>query len=360
MTGAVMAEDASWSARLFSWCGIALIAAAVLMVVATVLHPSRETATTIVASEPRLVAAHVAYTFAWLLILLGLPGFYAAQRGGMGRLGLVGFLTAFSGTLPHCGDGELRISRPGFGQAVSGGARFDQPIRAGGAHQWVGSDLVHDRLCAVRRRHDQDFDNASLVRCPSSGGRSRSFTWFRYSTACHDCRLADRDSRQRVSRRRARLGGLSAPAHTDRFGRGCFRAENGSMSTGSAERPVTKPRGTAHRVRVIIFRIAATLAGLFFVVAVVLMASAPWVLAAARSRRPYRTESLVPHCCRQCGRDHRGCPARPRTTAAPDTVGRRPGRCGDCGRRDHPSLPALVRRHPRNWGGAADRLPVLA
>lgn len=34
-----------------------------------------------------------------LLVLLGLPGLYAAaQRGGMGRLGLVGFLTAFSGT----------------------------------------------------------------------------------------------------------------------------------------------------------------------------------------------------------------------------------------------------------------------
>ena len=50
------------------------------------------------------------------------------------------------------------------------------------------------------------------------------------------------------------------------------------MSTGSAERPVAKPRGTAHRVRVIIFRVVAALAGLFFVVAVVLMASAPWVL----------------------------------------------------------------------------------
>jgi hypothetical protein len=50
------------------------------------------------------------------------------------------------------------------------------------------------------------------------------------------------------------------------------------MSAGSAERPVAKPRGTAHRVRVIIFRIVATLAGLFFIVAVVLMASAPWVL----------------------------------------------------------------------------------
>ena len=98
MTGAVMAENASWWTRLFSWCGVALIAAAVLMVVATLLHPSRETAATIVASEPRLVAAHVLYTIAWLLVLLGLPGLYAAQRGGMGRLGLAGFLTAFTGT----------------------------------------------------------------------------------------------------------------------------------------------------------------------------------------------------------------------------------------------------------------------
>lgn len=38
------------------------------------------------------------YTLAWLLALLGLPGLYAAQRGGMGRLGLAGFLTAFTGT----------------------------------------------------------------------------------------------------------------------------------------------------------------------------------------------------------------------------------------------------------------------
>jgi len=98
MAGAVMAEDASRLAPLVSWCGMALIAAGVLMVLATLLHPSRETATTIVASESRLVAAHVVYTLAWLLVLLGLPGLYAAQRGRMGRLGLVGFLTAFSGT----------------------------------------------------------------------------------------------------------------------------------------------------------------------------------------------------------------------------------------------------------------------
>src|SRR5215217_2518473 len=93
-----MAVDTGRLPLLLRWCGLALVAAGVLMVVATVLQPSRETATTIVGGEPRLVAAHVAYTLAWLLVLFGLPGLYAAQRGGMGRLGLVGFLTAFAGT----------------------------------------------------------------------------------------------------------------------------------------------------------------------------------------------------------------------------------------------------------------------
>jgi hypothetical protein len=50
------------------------------------------------------------------------------------------------------------------------------------------------------------------------------------------------------------------------------------MSSGSSENPAAKRAGTPHRVRVIIFRVVAVLAGLFFVVAVVLMASAPWVL----------------------------------------------------------------------------------
>jgi hypothetical protein len=87
--------------------------------------PSRETATTIVASESRLVAAHRVYTVAWLLVLLGLPGLYAAQRSGMGRLGLVGFLTAFAGTYLIAVTGNFGFLAPGFGQAVSGGARFD-------------------------------------------------------------------------------------------------------------------------------------------------------------------------------------------------------------------------------------------
>lgn len=93
-----MAEGALESARLLRWSGLALVAGGVLLAVATPLHPSRETATTIIASEVRLVASHILSTLSSLLILLGLPGLYATHRGGMGRLGLAGFLGAWSGT----------------------------------------------------------------------------------------------------------------------------------------------------------------------------------------------------------------------------------------------------------------------
>jgi hypothetical protein len=118
--------------------GIALVAGVVLMVVATLLHPSHETATTIVASESRLVAAHVVYPLAWLLVLLGLPGLHAAQRGGMGRLGLVGFLAAFSGT-------DLI--------AVTGNFGFLAPVLA--KHSLAADDAVVPPHCgAVERSAD--------------------------------------------------------------------------------------------------------------------------------------------------------------------------------------------------------------
>jgi hypothetical protein len=87
----------SWR-RLQGWSGMALIAGGVLLPLATLLHPSLETAGTIIASEARLVAAHVLFTVSWALVLFGLPGLYAAQRTGMGRLGSAGFLQAFAGT----------------------------------------------------------------------------------------------------------------------------------------------------------------------------------------------------------------------------------------------------------------------
>jgi hypothetical protein len=93
-----MAEEAAESAGLLRWGGLALVCGGVLWAVATLLHPSRETASTIIASEVRLVAAHVLYTLSSLLVLLGLPGLYVAQRGRMGRLGFAGFLVAFLGT----------------------------------------------------------------------------------------------------------------------------------------------------------------------------------------------------------------------------------------------------------------------
>ena len=64
MTGAVMAEDASSLARLFRWCGVALIAAAMLIVVATVLHPSRETATTTMGAIARVESSEVSAALA--------------------------------------------------------------------------------------------------------------------------------------------------------------------------------------------------------------------------------------------------------------------------------------------------------
>ena len=93
-----MAEGALESVPLVRWSGLALLAGGVLLAVATPLHPSRETAAIIIASEVRLVASHVLSTLSSLLVLLGLPGLYSAHRREMGRLGLAGFFAAWSGT----------------------------------------------------------------------------------------------------------------------------------------------------------------------------------------------------------------------------------------------------------------------
>jgi len=85
-------------ATLLRWSGLALVAGGLLLAVASVLHPSRETTATILQAEVRLVAAHVLFTLSSLLVLLGLPGLYGAESVRMGRLGLAGFLAAFTGT----------------------------------------------------------------------------------------------------------------------------------------------------------------------------------------------------------------------------------------------------------------------
>jgi hypothetical protein len=91
---------------------ISLLAGAALQLRATLLHPSHETVGTIIASETSLVAAHNLYTLSYVLVLLGLPGLYAAQRGQMGRLGVVGFLGAFVGTYLIAATGNFGFLAP--------------------------------------------------------------------------------------------------------------------------------------------------------------------------------------------------------------------------------------------------------
>lgn len=92
--------------------GLALVTGGLLMAVATVLHPSRETPATILEAEVRLVAAHALFTLSSLLVLLGLPGLYGAASVRMGRLGLVGFLAAFTGTMLIAVSGNFGFLAP--------------------------------------------------------------------------------------------------------------------------------------------------------------------------------------------------------------------------------------------------------
>jgi len=76
---------------------MALAGGGLLFAVATALHPSQETQVTILAAEVRLVSSHAVGVVSYVLILLGLPALYGAESQRMGRLGLTGFLVAFTG-----------------------------------------------------------------------------------------------------------------------------------------------------------------------------------------------------------------------------------------------------------------------
>ncbi len=113
-----MADDAGPLTRLFSGCGAVLVAAGILIVAATLMQPSVETPATIIASEVGPVAAHAAYTVAWLLDLLCLPWLHANVRMEMGRLGLVGLPKRIPRQLSARRLGQLRVPRAGSGQGV--------------------------------------------------------------------------------------------------------------------------------------------------------------------------------------------------------------------------------------------------
>ena len=87
------------------------------MAVATLLHPSSETATTIIASEVGLVAAHFLYTLSQFAgAARPTRTLCVSARRGMGRLGLIGFLTAFAGTYLIAVTGNFGFFAPVLGK----------------------------------------------------------------------------------------------------------------------------------------------------------------------------------------------------------------------------------------------------
>ena len=101
--GVVLERRGPSLAVLLRWSGLALVAGGLLLVVATALHPSRETTATILQAEVRLVAAHVLFTLSSLLVLLGLPGLSRATWVGIGTAWIGGVLAYVRGR--HAGRG---------------------------------------------------------------------------------------------------------------------------------------------------------------------------------------------------------------------------------------------------------------
>lgn len=113
MDGGVAQERRGPSvATLLRWSGMALVAAGLLMAVATALHPSQETTVAILANEARLVTSHVLFTLSYMLVLVGLPGLYGAESASMGRLGFAGFVVSFIGTTALAVSGNFGFLAP--------------------------------------------------------------------------------------------------------------------------------------------------------------------------------------------------------------------------------------------------------
>lgn len=94
----MVAEHGGPSSRLIGRSALTLCAAGPLILLATLLHPSRETPATIMEAESRLVASHALYTVAYLLAMFGLAALSATATIRGGRLAQTGLVASFMGT----------------------------------------------------------------------------------------------------------------------------------------------------------------------------------------------------------------------------------------------------------------------
>lgn len=81
-----------------TWHNRTVAVGGLLLILATLLHPSQETVQAIIEFEARLVASHAVSTAAYVLILIGLPCWYIAHSEDLGRTGFFGFVVTFVGT----------------------------------------------------------------------------------------------------------------------------------------------------------------------------------------------------------------------------------------------------------------------
>jgi hypothetical protein len=156
----------------------------------------------------------VVYTLAWLLVLSGLPRLYAAQRGQMGRLGLAGFLTAFTGTYLIAVTGNFGFLAPVLAK--------QSPAVLDSINQYVPV-VIANGLAAILFMIGYVLFGVAMIRTLTlprwSGvlvavGPPGPLAGFRHSSGGVDRRVADRDSRRRVSWRRPRLARPHAPRPT--------------------------------------------------------------------------------------------------------------------------------------------------
>jgi hypothetical protein len=87
------------STTLFRLSGLALILALALQVVGSILHPPTEEVLDVL--KPTYAPAHLVLFLAWLLAVIGLPGFYARQAQRAGVLGLIGFVLTIAAAAYH-------------------------------------------------------------------------------------------------------------------------------------------------------------------------------------------------------------------------------------------------------------------
>ena len=81
--------------NLARWSGPTLMLGGLLLAIHYLTHPLGETSQFILSGI--WAPAHFVGAAAWVLILLGIAGFYSQYSGKLGRLGSVGFLLAFVG-----------------------------------------------------------------------------------------------------------------------------------------------------------------------------------------------------------------------------------------------------------------------